>query len=90
VTDSIDNASLQDRLKQFMVTLNVKGLISVQVIRDKNCLVDAWGASFAGYVLGLIRINPNVLNLLTGEEIDFVLSHELFHVSYGSAPIPLT
>jgi Zn-dependent protease with chaperone function len=63
-----------------LVTLNVKGLIAVQVVRDKNCLVDALGASFAGYALGLIRINPSVLNLLTGEEIDFVLSHELFHI----------
>ncbi len=78
--DSIDSTSLEDRLKLFLVILNVKGLISVQVIRDKNCSVDAWGASFAGYALGLIRINPSVLNLLTGEEIDFVLSHELFHI----------
>jgi len=77
---SIDNASLQDRLNQFLLTLNVKGMITVAVVQDENCLADAWGASFGGHALGLIRISPNLLNILTAEEIDFVLGHELFHI----------
>lgn len=73
---------LQDRASQFFLRLGCQQpFVDVELLEDDRISASAQGVTVRSYPFGKIRISRKLLELLSDDEVEFVLAHEVAHIN---------